>query len=281
MQIDNRFTAIWYDTSTWPWTPLTGLLATITIRDKTDNSIVVDDEAMTEIGLGEYDYTYDDMDATKAYSYVMNPNSTSAFVETGFVDPRIAFIDKSVSEIAVWWNPYVEWFTNLKKWIQKIVDKVEEKWEEVKTKIEEEIKTIVIPEQKEPIVNVTTERIDTKEFLKAIKEIKPEVNVTTEVVNNEPILTAIEKIGKLSDIKLPEYREPKEVNLVPIQDAMSEIKSIIEWHSEKLDMIEDYVEDEIEKEKEEEEKEMEEEKEKEEEENLKKPIPTQFTAILK
>ena len=72
-------------------------MATIKIRDKTDNSIVVDDEAMTEIGLGEYDYTYDDMDATKTYSYVMNPNSTSAFVETGFVDPRIAFIDKSVS----------------------------------------------------------------------------------------------------------------------------------------------------------------------------------------
>ena len=277
MQIDNRFTAIWYDTSTWPWTPLTGLLATITIRDKTDNSIVVDDEAMTEIGLGEYDYTYDDMDATKAYSYVMNPNSTSAFVETGFVDPRIAFIDKSVSEIAVWWNPYVEWFTNLKKWIQKIVDKVEEKWEEVKTKIEEEIKTIVIPEQKEPIVNVTTEKIDTEWFMKAIKEIKPEVTVKTEKVEVDlsPVLTAIWNIPQ------PVIPEQKETDLSPIIQSISDVKEAIDKQIEKLDVIEDYVEEDKIKELKEKESDKEEERMKEEEENLKKPIPTQFTAILK
>ena len=277
MQIDNRFTAIWYDTSTWPWTPLTGLLATITIRDKTDNSIVVDDEAMTEIGLGEYDYTYDDMDATKAYSYVMNPNSTSAFVETGFVDPRIAFIDKSVSEIAVWWNPYVEWFTNLKKWIQKIVDKVEEKWEEVKTKIEEEIKTIVIPEQKEPIVNVTTEKIDTEWFMKAIKATKPEVIVKTEKVEIDlsPVLNAIWNIPQ------PVIPEQKETDLSPIIQSISDVKEAIDKQIEKLDVIEDYVEEEKIKELKEKESDKEEERRKEEEENLKKPIPTQFTAILK
>lgn len=277
MQIDNRFTAIWYDTSTWPWTPLTGLLATITIRDKTDNSIVVDDEAMTEIGLGEYDYTYDDMDATKAYSYVMNPNSTSAFVETGFVDPRIAFIDKSVSEIAVWWNPYVEWFTNLKKWIQKIVDKVEEKWEEVKTKIEEEIKTIVIPEQKEPIVNVTTEKIDTEWFMKAIKATKPEVIVKTEKVEIDlsPVLNAIWNIPQ------PVIPEQKETDLSPIIQSISDVKEAIDKQIEKLDVIEDYVEEEKIKELKEKESDKEEERMKEEEENLKKPIPTQFTAILK
>ena len=277
MQIDNRFTAIWYDTSTWPWTPLTGLLATITIRDKTDNSIVVDDEAMTEIGLGEYDYTYDDMDATKAYSYVMNPNSTSAFVETGFVDPRIAFIDKSVSEIAVWWNPYVEWFTNLKKWIQKIVDKVEEKWEEVKTKIEEEIKTIVIPEQKEPIVNVTTEKIDTEWFMKAIKATKPEVIVKTEKVEIDlsPVLNAIWNIPQQV---IPEQ---KETDLSPIIQSISDVKEAIDKQIEKLDVIEDYVEEEKIKELKEKESDKEEERMKEEEENLKKPIPTQFTAILK
>lgn len=277
MQIDNRFTAIWYDTSTWPWTPLTGLLATITIRDKTDNSIVVDDEAMTEIGLGEYDYTYDDMDATKAYSYVMNPNSPSAFVETGFVDPRIAFIDKSVSEIAVWWNPYVEWFTNLKKWIQKIVDKVEEKWEEVKTKIEEEIKTIVIPEQKEPIVNVTTEKIDTEWFMKAIKATKPEVIVKTEKVEIDlsPVLNAIWNIPQ------PVIPEQKETDLSPIIQSISDVKEAIDKQIEKLDVIEDYVEEEKIKELKEKESDKEEERMKEEEENLKKPIPTQFTAILK
>jgi hypothetical protein len=75
------------------------------------------------------------------------------------------------------------------------------------------VKTIVIPEQKEPIVNVTTEKIDTKEFLKAIKDIKPEINITTETINNEPILSAIREVGRVSEIRIPEYKEPKEVDL--------------------------------------------------------------------
>lgn len=49
--------------------------------------------------MGEYDYTFADMDSTKAYSYVMNPNTTSAYVETGFVDPRQAYLDKPLSAI--------------------------------------------------------------------------------------------------------------------------------------------------------------------------------------
>ena len=56
---------------------------------------------MTEIGLGEYDYTFATMDATKPYSYVMNPNTTNAYVVTGFVDPRMAYIDSNLSGIAV------------------------------------------------------------------------------------------------------------------------------------------------------------------------------------
>lgn len=54
---------------------------------------------MTEIGLGEYDYTFATMDATKPYSYVMNPNTTLAYVTTGFVDPRISNLDKNLSQI--------------------------------------------------------------------------------------------------------------------------------------------------------------------------------------
>lgn len=55
---------------------------------------------MTEIGLGEYDYTFATMDATKPYSYVMNPNTTTAYVTTGFIDPRTAYMDKNLSDIA-------------------------------------------------------------------------------------------------------------------------------------------------------------------------------------
>ncbi|RTL03988.1 hypothetical protein EKK58_11580 [Candidatus Dependentiae bacterium] len=69
------------------------------------------------------------------------------------------------------------------------------------------MKSIVIPEQKEPIVNITNEKVDTKEFLKAIKEIKPEVNITTETIDTTPILSAIREVGKISDIKIPELKD--------------------------------------------------------------------------
>lgn len=99
MQIDNIFTAIWHDTTTWPWTPLTGLSATITIREKPSNTIVVNNQAMTEVWSGEYDYVFTEMNAKKAYSYVMNPNNSLAFVETGFVDPRMANMDGAITDI--------------------------------------------------------------------------------------------------------------------------------------------------------------------------------------
>lgn len=54
----------------------------------------------------------------------------------------------------------------------------------------------------------------------------------------------------------------------------------MESQSEKLDIIEDYVEEEKQKESDEESKEKEEDRMKEEEENLKKPIPSQFTTVL-
>ena len=76
------------------------------------------------------------------------------------------------------------------------------------------MKTIVIPEQKEPIVNVTTEKIDTAQFMKAIKDIPaPVVNVTTETVNIDPIITEIKAIGKIQDIKFPEFPEQKDIDM--------------------------------------------------------------------
>lgn len=276
-QIDNTFTAIWYDTSTWPWTPLTGLSATIIIRDKSNNTVVVNNEAMTEIGLWEYDYVFTGMDSTKAYSYVMNPNSALAYVETGFVDPRLSYIDKSVSEIAVGWNPYITWIGGIQNGIQRIVDKVESKWDEISKKIESEVKTIVIPKQKEPIVNVTTETIDTSGFIAEIKKIKPEVTVNTESVDISPILTAIKNIPQTV---IP---EPKEVDLSGIENSISSLsesiedvkEDILEKMDEKKDIYEAIwalFEQTVNWKKK---------KEIEEEENLKKPFPSQFTARIK
>lgn len=218
--------------------------------------------------------------AAQIWSYATRTLTESAWLTTEQAEQLARIdtnVDSKVSEIAVWWNPYIEWVNGLKKWIQKIVDKVEEKGEEVKTKIETEVKTIVIPEQKEPIVNVTTERIDTEWFMKAIKEITPEVIVKTEKVEVDlsPVLTAIWNIPQ------PVIPEQKETDLSPIIQSISDVKEAIDKQIEKLDGIEDYVEEEKLKELKEEESDKEKERMKEEEDNLKKPIPTQFTAILK
>ena len=282
MQKDNKFTAFWMDTTTAPWTPLTGLSATILIKLAIyPYTVVVNNEPMTDIGNGDYIYIFDGYSSEQDYIYHCSPWAT-AFIQNGQTDSRQDYLDKSITEIAVWWNPYITGIGGIQKWIQKIVDKVEEKWNEVIKEIEESKDEIIksIPEQKEPIVNITTEKIDTKEFLKAIKEIKPEVNITTETIDNAPILTAIEKIGKLSDIKIPEYREPKEVNLWPIQEVLNEVKMKINEDSTKIDAIEDYVEMKIEEDMKENEENKQKEKEIEEEENLKRPIPDSFTAKL-
>lgn len=131
MQIDNKFSAIWYDTTTAPWTPLTGLSATIIIRRKDTNIIVVNNEAMTEVSLWEYDYTYTGMIPNIPYSYVMNPNSYLAFIETWFIDPRISNLDKSVSDVlATGGYNNMSWVTtsisNLSKKIKEVKDIVEE-----------------------------------------------------------------------------------------------------------------------------------------------------------
>lgn len=83
MQLDNKFTAFWMDTTTAPWTPLTGLSATITIREAdAPYTVVVNAEAMTEMWWGHYIYVFSGMSLAKEYTYICNPWAT-AFIESG------------------------------------------------------------------------------------------------------------------------------------------------------------------------------------------------------
>lgn len=126
-------------------------------------------------------------------------------------------------------------------------------------------------------MNVTTEKIDTSGFIAEIRKIKPEVTVNTEKVELDmtPVVTAINNIPQ------PVIPEQKEIDLSPLSTQITEIKTIIEDQNEKIEMIEDYLEEKKQKEKIEKEEEDKEKKEMEEEENLKKPFPSQFTASIK
>ena len=212
------------------------------------------------------------MDPARAYSVWLSGLTAGQAAELTQIYNRV---DENVSAIAVWWNPYIG---DMKKGMNSVIKKIEEKWEEVKEKIESEIKTIVIPEQKEPIVNVTTEKIDTEWFMKAIKDIPaPVVNVTTETVNIDPIITEIKAIGKIQDIKFPEFPEHKEADMSWMEKCMEEIEEKIENipdNTQSIHKIEEYI-------NKKEEEERNEEKMKEEEENMNRPLPNSFTATLK
>ena len=75
-------------------------------------------------------------------------------------------------------------------------------------------------------MNITTEKVDTKEFLAEIRKIKPEVSVKTETVNVDmkPVMEAIKTIGKISDIKFP---EEKEIDMSDIKDSLVNIEESI------------------------------------------------------
>lgn len=94
-QQNNRFTAFWMDATTAPGTPLTGLSATINIRDVNGN-LVVNSQPMTDIGGGHYVYTFAAYNPAVDYVYDCNPGAT-AYIESGVTNN----IQQLISEIRV------------------------------------------------------------------------------------------------------------------------------------------------------------------------------------
>jgi len=95
-QQNNKFTAFWMDTTTAPWTPLTGLSATINIRDVSGN-LVVNNQPMTELWGGHYIYTFTGYNPAVDYVYDCNPWAT-AYIESWVTNN----IEQLISEIRVW-----------------------------------------------------------------------------------------------------------------------------------------------------------------------------------
>ena len=80
-QLNDKFTAFWMNTTTAPWTPLTGLSATINIRD-TSGTLLVNNQVMTELWWGWYIYSFTAYNAAVDYLYDCNPGAT-AYRESG------------------------------------------------------------------------------------------------------------------------------------------------------------------------------------------------------
>lgn len=170
MQIDNVFTAYFLDSSTAPWTPLTGLSATITIVDVADNSTAVNNVAMTEIWLGFYKYVFTGYSNSKDYVYSCNPNSSSTYIQSWVTDRRLDYLDKPLSNIIGAFNinksSKYDFGMQDRMNLEKIVQKIEQEKIDF-TPILDKIDSIEIPE----IPEIKLEEKEAKKALKLIENL--------------------------------------------------------------------------------------------------------------
>lgn len=227
-QQNNKFTAFWMDTTTAPWTPLTGLSATINIRDVNWN-LVVDNQAMIELWGGHYIYTFVWYNPAVDYVYDCNPGVT-AYIESGVTTNT----EQLISEIRTSGG----WFSIN---YQAINSHTTSKVNELKKEFEKIPKTD-LNEIKSHINLAKTDIIDTIESIEM-----PEHNLEEKEAKKAlKLLTTLDK--KVSSYIDSEMKEKEEL-------------SILTRELNKLD-IEDEMKSKEEKRKEEEEKKMKEEEHK-------------------
>lgn len=107
------------DTTTAPWTPLTSLSPTITIKKSPWGAIVVNAEAMTDIGDGWYEYVFSGYTASQDYTYACNPNHSRCYIESGVTDN----LAQLISEVRGWGGGSIN--------IQGIQTTIRNTWERV------------------------------------------------------------------------------------------------------------------------------------------------------
>lgn len=262
MQIDNKFTAFFIDSTTAPWTPIEGLSATITIRESNDPyAVVVNDEAMIEMGGWHYIYTFSGMSTEKDYVYTCDPNSSLAFIESWVTDKRINSLDRNISDIkGSWWFSIDYWVINrnLSNSINSIKTHIDTKISEIPsvniteiiTKLDDaisKIESIEIPE-------FNYEEKEAKKAVKLLNSVAKELKTYIESQNKkeDEIMAITSELNKL-DMEHKKEMERKK------KEEEEENKKIVELLNAEFDKMEE--EDRIEKKKELEEELKEKEKE--------------------
>lgn len=184
-QIDNVFTAHFLNTATAPWVALTGLSATITIVDISDNSTVVNNAAMTEVWLGFYKYTFAWYSSSKDYLYSCNPNSANSYIQGWVTDRRLDYLDANMSD-KMWgrwaWSVNISGAISAVNWLKKDLKEIKDIIEQPKsekeidfTPILDKIESIEIPENK----------LEEKEAKKALKLIEKLDKKLTDYIDKE------------------------------------------------------------------------------------------------
>lgn len=255
-QLDTKFTAYFIDATTAPWTPLTGLSATITIREAdSPYTVVVNDEAMTEVWGGHYIYNFASMNIAKDYVYSCDPNSSLSYIQSWVTDKRINNLDQNISDIRSWgWfrsTVNLSWVTssinNLSKKIDELMQK-EIDFTDMYTKLDDaisKIDSIEIPDVEEKEAKKAVELLDSvaeelKTYIQSQSKKEAEIMAITSELNKLDMEDAMEEKKKQMEHKKEMERKMKEEE--------EENKKMIELLNAEFDKLEE--EDRIEKKKE-------------------------------
>ena len=238
------------DTSTAPWTPLTGLSATITIQEvDAPYTVVVNDEPMTEMWGGNYIYIFTAMSLSKEYTYTMNPWAT-AFIESGVTNNTLY---QWIQENRWWWGGGFS--INYQAINSHTTSKVNELKEELDKKIKE-IPQVSLQNVEDTLNEIVSQndianakiidRIDSSEteicsdIVRKTKELK-EDNVKTRELVRQKTKKLDENVSKLAD--------RQDLTDKTIEDEANEIEASLEkFYQEEWNAIEKELEDQYKKE---------------------------------
>lgn len=250
MIIDNYIAEQFIDPTTAPWTPLTGITATISIWSVVNwvKTKVIDDASCTNDWEGYYSYLFTDMQPSTFYMYEIVPSAT-AYRVSGWIDYRMEKIDANISDMRVGWG----WGGNYSQAIQTALSNAKTALEK---KIEEEhnkTRQIVIDWDSETNSHIELAKDKTIGKIESIEipEAKLEEKEAKKVLK---LVTSVDK--KLTSYIDSEMKEKDEINQITAEFTKQEIE---DRKQEKLRMEEEQKMKEEEKRKEEEEQKKEEE----------------------
>lgn len=207
------------DTTTAPWTPLTGLSATINIRDVSGN-LVVNNQPMTELWGGHYIYTFTGYNPAVDYVYDCNPWAT-AYIESGVTNN----IEQLISEIRVWggWASInIQWIqTTIRNSRDSLITEMDKRQSEIIKQFNETNSHIEVA--KEDVLNkiedieIPEAIFEEKEAKKAIKLIQNVDKKLTDYIDTE--MKEKEQLGAIA----------REFNRLELEDSMKEKEKEMEY----------------------------------------------------
>lgn len=257
-QQDKLFTAFFLDSTTAPWTPITGLSATISIREVDVWTEVISNASMIELWGWHYKYTFAEMNATKDYVYSINPNSLLAYIESGVTDKRMNNIDLAISDIRWGWGGGYINISGIQATVQSSRNNIIEELKKELSLVRKEIKDCIsaIPEVEFPEIEFPeVPEVDMSDITKWMWKLDKEITKISDFLRKEKdmekkeLLKENEKIIKEKEKQLQALENTFQKISKEYEDKINEKESDNDKLLEEVEMILKDIESKTEKEK--------------------------------